>query len=123
MVDNHSTDGTDELLRKWEKEGRIFHWVRMSKNVGVHMGWNVALSLVSSEYFITSDNDLYVPDLEPYWLEQLVRIARNHQDYAAIALQPHVYLGRSDPEQTGEDVLEVNHCGAVFRIMNTKVVR
>jgi len=123
VVDNHSTDGTDELLRSFEKKGKIFHWVRMSKNVGVHMGWNVGLSLPMSEHYITADNDLYVPDHDPDWLEQLVSLAKANPDYGAIALQPHTFLGSSMPEPNKNGLIEYPHCGAVFRIMKTENVR
>ena len=123
VIDNGSTDGTDELLRTWEKKGTIFHWVRMSKNVGVHAGWNLSLGLVMSKYFITADNDLYLPDLDPDWLSQLVGLIKHNPDYAAIAAQPHTFLGARTPVLHPSGVSEVGHCGAVFRIMKTELVK
>lgn len=123
VVDNNSTDGTDEILRRFEKKGTIFHWVKMSKNVGIHMLWNTGLGLVSSEYYCTADNDLYVPDLEPDWLDQMVRLIRNNPEYGAIAAQPHTFLGARAPEVHPSGVSEVGHCGAVFRIMKTELVK
>lgn len=95
-----------------------------NKNLGVHAGWNLALSLAESEYFITSDNDIYVPDLDPDWLTQLVKFMEERPDYGAISLHPHVFIGAAgiDPLDP-EDVKERNMCGAVMRIMRTEAVR
>ncbi len=122
VVDNHSTDGTQELLEKLEKEGTLFHWIEMSKNVGVHMGWNSAIGITTSPYVITTDNDCYVPDVDLDWLSQLVKFMDDRPEYGAIALQPHVFLGRSDPLPDSSGVIEVGHCGAVMRLMRRRAV-
>lgn len=123
VIDNHSTDGTGETLREMEKNGLISHSVRHSKNVGVHQGWNTALGLADEDYFITTDNDIYVPDLDPDWLTQLVELMDKRPKYGAIALQPHAWIGDSDPTPDPDGVIKKNHCGAVMRIMRTKAVR
>jgi GT2 family glycosyltransferase len=129
VVDNHSTDGTIDFLKQAKKDGRVFFYLQTSHNVGIHMAHNIGLSLVDSEYCISTDNDIYVPDLmgrdRKCWLQQLVEIMDNKKNriYGAVACQPHVFLGTSDPKKTGKDVLEVGHCGAVMRIMRTDVVK
>jgi GT2 family glycosyltransferase len=123
VIDNGSTDGTTDVLRRLEKAGAIFHWLSMSKNIGIHMAWNTALGLASSEFMVTMDNDLYVPDLEPCWLEQLRHLMNIHPSYAAIAAQPHTYLGASSPTVYDEGVADVGHCGAVARLMKTALVK
>lgn len=123
VIDNNSTDGTDKLLQEYERDGRVFLWLKLSRNVGIHMAHNIGLSLVDSDYCVSTDNDLYAPDLEPCWLTQLIKIMDKNKEYGAIACQPHAYLGRSDPEKTGKDVLEVDHCGAHLRLMRTEMVR
>ena len=103
---------------------QVGYYVGMSKNVGIHCAWNVALAMAESDYFITSDNDIYVPDLEPDWLTQLVRFMDENLEYGAISLHPHVFIGAAgiDPNDP-EDVKERNMCGAVMRIMRTEAVR
>lgn len=44
----------------------VDHYIYLHNNFGIHAAWNVALALAESEYFITSDNDIYVPDLREY---------------------------------------------------------
>lgn len=102
----------------------IFMKINLSKNVGVHAAWNIALSLAESEYFITSDNDIYVPDLDPDWLTQLVGFMSDRPDYGAISLHPHVFIGINgeDPSDPA-DVKEAPMAGAVMRIMRTEAVR
>lgn len=122
-IDNNSTDHTNNVLKVKESINHLFHIVKHDKNIGVHQGWNTALGLADGEYFITTDNDIYVPDVDPDWLTQLVRFMDERPDYGAIALQPHMFLGSSDPVPDPSGVSEVGHCGAVMRIMRTKYVR
>lgn len=132
--------GNDEVLDAYKD--KIFLRVDLKPNAGVHALWNVALSLAESEYFITSDNDIYVPDLrvipfvvngvpianwkEGYadWLTRLVKFMDERPDYGAISLHPHIFIGAAgiDPNDE-EDVKERNMCGAVMRIMRTEAVR
>jgi len=127
VIDNHSDDGTQEILFRYRQKGIIFMYVTLDRNVGIHMAKNIGLSLVESKYYIDTDNDVYVPELEPDWLIQQLKTIQENKEFGAIALRPHVFLGRSDPEFTEEDklrgVVEVGHCGAVWRIMDTEAVK
>lgn len=99
-------------------------YIALSSNVGVHAGWNIALSLAESDYFITTDPDLLVPDLEPDWLAQLSSVMDANPGYGAISLHPHIFIGDVGIDQHyPEDVKERGHCGAVMRIMRTEAVR
>lgn len=113
--------GNEEIAKTHEKE--IFATINLSRNMGVTAAWQIALSLAESEYFITSDNDIYVPDLEPDWLTRLIKFMDERPNYGAISLHPHVLIGAAgfDPNDP-EDVKEVNMCGAVMRIMRRKAV-
>ena len=113
--------GNDEVL---EAAGdKIFQRISLRPNAGIHAAWNIALALAESEYFITSDNDIYVPKLEPDWLTQLVKFMDERPDYGAISLHPHIFIGAAgiDPNDS-EDVKERNMCGAVMRIMRREAV-
>lgn len=107
-----------------EFRSKVDHYIQLRPNMGVHAAWNVALSLAESEFFITSDNDIYVPDLDPDWLSQLVRFISDRPDYGAISLHPHVFIGINgeDPFDPA-DVKEAPMAGAVMRIMRTGAVR
>lgn len=102
---------------------KVDYYIGMSKNVGIHAAWNIALSLAESKYFITSDNDIFVPDLEPDWLTQMVDFMELAPSYGAISLHPHVFIGIAgeDPNDPS-DVKEAPMAGAVMRIMRTEAV-
>lgn len=114
--------GNDELIK--ELDEKLFLGLNLTHNVGIHAAWNLALSMAESEYFITSDNDIYVPNLEPDWLTQMIQFMNDRPDYGAISLHPHFIYGAKgiDPDEP-KDVVERNMCGAVMRIMRTEAVR
>lgn len=103
---------------------KVNHYIQLRPNMGIMAAWNIALELAETEYFITSDNDIYVPKLEPDWLTQMVRFMDDRLDYGAISLHPHVFIGAAgiDPADP-EDVKDRNMCGAVMRIMRTEMIR
>ena len=123
--------GNEDIAKVYSKE--IFMTINMSKNAGVTAAWQIALSLAESEYFITSDNDIYVPDtrgigeiggIEGDWLGKLINLMDERPDFGAISLSPHVLIGDApmDPNDP-EDVKEVAWCGAVMRIMRREAVK
>jgi GT2 family glycosyltransferase len=116
--------GNDAVSKIGSDTGKIFLSLNLSQNAGIHAAWNLALAMAESDYFITSDNDIYVPDLDPDWLTQMVKYMDERPEYAAISLSPHVFIGAAgiDPGTT-EDVLERNMCGAVMRIMRREAVQ
>lgn len=120
-----------------EFRNEVDYYIQIRPTTNVHTAWNIALSMAESEYFITSDPDIYVPELSyPVqgavkpdslrgdWLEIMVRYMDEKPEFAAISLHPHVLIGAAsfDPDDP-EDVKEVNMAGAVMRIMRTEVVR
>src|SRR4030067_1259734 len=120
VIDN---GGNREVLAEAIRQNKVFLVIRPSTNMGIHAAWNTALALAESEYFITSDNDIYVPDLEPDWLSQLVGFMDERPDYGAISLHPHVVIGdESLNPNDSDDVKDVAMCGAVMRIMRRQAV-
>lgn len=121
-----------------ETDSRVHRYIPLYKavgNAGIHYAWNTALSLADSEYFITSDPDLLVPDVgkfanEPFaphyadWLGRMIGFMDDDPKWGAISLCPHVFIGAAgiDPNDP-QDVLERNMCGAVMRIMRTDAVK
>lgn len=113
--------GNAEIAEAYKKD--IFLTINPSQNLGIHASWNLALAMAESEYFITSDNDIYTPDLNPDWLTQMVKFMDERPDYGAISLHPHIFIGAAgiDPKDP-EDIKERNMCGAVMRIMRRDAV-
>jgi len=102
----------------------VDRYIPLWQNTGIHFAWNVAASLASDKYFVTSDPDLLCPDLEPDWLGQMIKFMDERPDYGAISMMPHIFIGAVgiDPYDP-EEVKDRNMCGAVFRIMRTDAVR
>lgn len=123
VVDNASTDGTDKVLEDFKQQGKIFLYVRFNQNVGIHMAHNLGLALVSTPLAVCTDNDIYVPSLEPDWLSSLAKLMLDHPEYAAIACQPHAWLGDNYPKPDPSGVIEKNHVGAHMRMMRTNAIR
>jgi len=111
-----------------ETDPRVFRYVPLYKsvgNAGIHHAWNVAASLAEGKYFITTDPDLLVPDLDGEdWLARMIKFMQERPDYGAISMMPHIFIGAAgiDPNDP-EDVKERNMCGAVLRIMDLEKVK
>lgn len=133
LIDNGGN--TWVSMRVEQEHADTFHYINLGENMGIHAAWNMALALAESDYFITTDNDIYVPDVRRLttsgidtpptcWLTRLVGFMGERPDYGAISLHPHVFIGAAgiDPSDP-EDVKERNMCGAVMRIMRTEAVR
>jgi GT2 family glycosyltransferase len=132
IIDN----GGNEWAQKFPDLIRYIPLWKSIGNAGIHWAWNTALALAESEYFITADPDLLVPDLVGTgkagdmdfmlkdWLARMVQYMDERPDYGAISMMPHIFIGAAgiDPEDP-EDVKERNMCGAVFRMMRTETIR
>ena len=124
VVDNGSRDETVNILKTFEARGDIDHLILNEDNAGVEVAYNIGLSQVESDVFISSDNDILVPDLQPSWLEQQRAIFESHSDYGAIALRPQVLLGVGPIfKDAQDDVVENNLCGGVMRMMRTSLIK
>lgn len=138
MINN---GGNDEVIDEAIKQNKVFLALKPSSNIGIHAAWNLSLAMVESEYFVTSDNDIYVPDLRnksddlnpvldstltdrPCWLERLVKLMDERPNYGAIALQPHVFIGLDKSKHLDDGtLLHTPMVGAVMRLMRTEAVR
>lgn len=128
-------NGTDDLkkdeieaLQKLYLENKVDHLILSRHNYGVHAGKNAALPLVHSyPYYIDMDNDILVPDLRGQgtdWIQEMIRLMEENDEYASISLRPQVLVGRSGKEfEVDSDVVEFSHIGAHGRIMKTEFVK
>lgn len=106
-----------------EHRDKVDFYIPFKENIGIHPVWQIAFGLAESDYFITSDNDIFVPNLEPDWLTQMVKFMDERPDYGAISLHPHVLIGAASfDSKDPEDVKEVNMAGAVMRILRRDAV-
>lgn len=63
IIDDGSTDNTEELICKWQKEENCFPIRYFYKeNGGLHTGYNKAIELANTELFVCIDSDDWMPD-------------------------------------------------------------
>jgi GT2 family glycosyltransferase len=124
VVDNGSDELTQKMLIMGQQSGDIDQLILLKNNYGIHAAKNIGLSTVHGfDYYVDTDNDIYVPDIEPDWITKLYTIMCRHPEYAAIACQPQVFIGGVPKISEDEEVFETSHCGAVMRMMKVEAVR
>lgn len=62
VIDDGSSDGTEQLIRHWQSENRIEIQYHYKENGGMHTGHNVAYKLIETELNVCIDSDDYMPD-------------------------------------------------------------
>jgi len=86
IVDDASTDGTQEYLHQMKKEGKV-DVLRIIENSNICQAYNEGLKFVESEYFVTSQDDITVPDLKPCIIQQLIDLMERYPDHGGIGLR------------------------------------
>lgn len=74
IIDNASTDNTQEIVRKYQKYG--FRYIQNKTNIGMIRNWNRCIELAKGDYvsFINSD-DL----IAPYWYETWIETIKKYK--------------------------------------------
>lgn len=62
IIDDGSTDGTDELVLGWIAEGELPIRYHRQENQGMHGAHNTAYELIDTELNVCIDSDDYMPD-------------------------------------------------------------
>lgn len=107
IIDDGSTDRTEELIRKWQSEETRFP-IRYcyKENGGLHTGYNKAIELAQTELFVCIDSDDWMPDDA---IANMERIWQNlaEQDYVGIMGIDSYEDGRCVGGMFPEDVHEM----------------
>lgn len=98
-------------------------YLNLSPNKGLEFAKNYAMQWVRSEYFISTDNDILVPN-KPIeglnWLTYMVDLMQRNPEYAAISMRPQVLIGTGDIfGQNPPEIKEFSHVPGYMRIMDT----
>ncbi len=88
VVDNNSSDGTVQYLKEQKVLGKIFDTLFLSENIGQSQSLNKAFFWMqewekrrpSSDFFITVNDDLLTPKLNPCWLTQLKNLFEKYEE-------------------------------------------
>lgn len=94
IIDDGSTDETEELIQSYITEGKIkISYVRQ-ENQGKHIAINNSMDIIQSEYFITVDSDDY---LLPNAIEVCYDLVKNYSEIDNLGGFSFLnYLGRND---------------------------
>lgn len=99
VVDDASTDGTADFLRKLSGEKSWLRFITNSENCGFARSCNRGADAASSEYLLFLNNDTVVT---PGWLSPLLDTLQNHHDIGIVG--PKLIF----PDGT------IQHCGKVW---------
>lgn len=83
IVDNNSTDGTKDYLR-YGSLGKESIVITDGEKRSIAGAFSRGFEEVKSEYFITTNDDIMPPDLNPDWLQQLLTLIKNYPDHGGI---------------------------------------
>lgn len=82
VVDNHSEDGAEEMVRMLDSSIR---WIGLPRNLGTCAGRNAGLRQARGDLIVTLDNDVLFASGEE--LTRLVALSERHPDAGVFALQ------------------------------------
>lgn len=75
VVDNLSTDGTQDFLQEFAKSKDNFKVILNDKNYGYAAGNNIGIKSIEADYYILLNNDTIVTD---YWIDKFVKFFSTH---------------------------------------------
>lgn len=102
VIDNNSQDGTVDMLRKYEKEGKIHKLILLGEGEAVNISnaYNMGFQYVESEYFVTGQDDIVISKLEPDLFERLVELMEKYPNAGMMATRiqriPNLLVNESD---------------------------
>lgn len=92
IIDNGSTDGTveylDSLVGNKYEVGKMILVITDGKKRTIAGAFDFAFQFVESKYFITTNDDIIPPDLEPDWIQQLLGLIKKYPEFGGIDCYP-----------------------------------
>jgi len=119
VIDNNSTDDTAKVLQQAKIFGYIHRSVKLPENKGLANGYSEGFKLVESDYFITTQDDCFPPELTPCWLETMLHLSEKNPDYVALSMRIQRIRHREVDEFS--DIIESpTSLASVFRIQKRR---
>lgn len=99
--------------------------VFLDKNYGLEYAKNKGMELVTSELFVSTDNDILAPKPKDGkdWLGTLVGLMDRNVEYAAISCRPQVLIGTGNIFDESKEITDFTHVPGYLRIMRTALVK
>jgi len=111
VIDDGSTDGTGELVKKWVSQESVFLIQYVYKeNGGLHTGYNKAIELAQTELMVCIDSDDYMPDNAVELIETIWKNGKANNIAGIIGLDQTVsgqIIGNRMPEQQTINLADV----------------
>jgi glycosyltransferase involved in cell wall biosynthesis len=127
VIDNRSSPSLVSMLLEYHTTGVIDELILNETNLGLEPARNQGLAKVENLYLVCVDNDLLCPPRinGKDWVERMLELIGNNQEYAAIAMRTQVMIGTGNifEGHEDEDIVEFPHPGGSYRIMDTALVR
>jgi GT2 family glycosyltransferase len=130
VLDNGSSPEQQAMLFNLHERGLIDELALLSRNFGLEAArQKMLLESTRSDYFVCVDNDCLPPPISKKtdWLEKLVDLVKQYDDFAAISCRTQVMIGTGnifeEADQAGDDIVEFPHPGGSLRIMRTDAVK
>lgn len=86
VVDNASTDATEEIVRTVAAADHRFRYVRHDRNIGILANYNAAFTLGRGDLHMWAANDLY----DPRYLERCVALLADRPDAVAASTRAEI---------------------------------
>lgn len=83
VVDDMSIDGTAEYLSEQKEYGRVAVFEQL-ENSNICQAYNKGFEFVESDYFLTMQDDISVPDLDVCVIQQLIDLMEKYPNHAGI---------------------------------------
>lgn len=93
IVDNCSTDNTEEIVNNYAKNDARIKFMRNPENIGMYRNYNQALLLAQGEYikFLNADDKF-----EPTLLEKFVRVLDNDKTISVVTSYRQYFGSKND---------------------------
>jgi glycosyltransferase involved in cell wall biosynthesis len=132
IVSNHCTDGTLQYLKESKVNGKIWDYLYLDENLGQSVALNKGVALVndwennrrrpSSDWVITTNEDIYPPMLiengSNCWLEQMIILFQKYENDGLGALAMRIErTARAEIDESQELIYFRKGIPSVFRLM------
>ncbi|HCN11497.1 MAG TPA: glycosyltransferase [Chryseobacterium sp.] len=102
IIDDGSTDGTFELVRRWQQEKIVQTEYHFKNNGGMHTAHNLAYQLISTDWNTCIDSDDMMPNKAVELINEAIELATDESYYGIVGLDAGfdgVVLGEKFPEK------------------------
>src|SRR2546427_7269929 len=105
IIDNGSTDGSLESIRKLIFESNNITLIPLTHNIGVTRATNIGIAQAKGDFIAPLNSDTLV---DPHWLSELVSAIRSHPQWGAAQCK---LLSYSDPRIIDSTGCDLDICG------------